>query len=118
MLVLWLVGMVVWPGAVAFRHGYRRSEIGLGISELRAVMRAGTVVVVVSALPTGFVGADRGQFTLYALLKLVVIAVPFAVLLSLAVRFAIVGCCPRSRDRTGRAQRGGRRQLRRGPPAQ
>ncbi len=87
--VLCLIGMVVWPAAIAFRHGYRRSEIGLGISELRAVMRAGIVVVFVSALPTGFVGADRGPFTLYALLKLVVVAVPFAVLLSLVVRLAV-----------------------------
>ena len=32
-------------------------------------MRAGTVVVVASALPTGFFAADRGEFTLYALLE-------------------------------------------------
>ena len=45
-------------------------------------MRAGTVVVVASALPTGFFAVDRGAFTLYALLKLVVLTVPIAVVLS------------------------------------
>jgi exopolysaccharide biosynthesis polyprenyl glycosylphosphotransferase len=103
-LVLSLLGMVVWPGAIAFRHGYRRSEIGLGISELRAVMRAGTVVVVASALPTGFFAVDRGAFTLYALLKLVVLTVPIAVVLSLAVRFAIRRVLP-SLQENGRGVR-------------
>jgi exopolysaccharide biosynthesis polyprenyl glycosylphosphotransferase len=103
-LVLCLLGMVVWPGAIWFRHGYRRSEIGLGISELRAVMRAGTVVVVASALPTGFVGSAAGQFTLYALLKLVVVAVPIAVLLSLIVRGVIRRVLP-SLQQTGRGIR-------------
>jgi exopolysaccharide biosynthesis polyprenyl glycosylphosphotransferase len=97
-LVLGLLGMVVWPGAIWFRHGYRRSEIGLGISELRAVMRAGTVVVVLSALPTGFVGAGAGEFTLYALLKLVVVAVPIAVLLSLVVRAGVRRVLPKLQE--------------------
>jgi exopolysaccharide biosynthesis polyprenyl glycosylphosphotransferase len=103
-LVLGLLGMVVWPAAIGFRHGYRRSEIGLGISELRAVMRAGTVVVVLSALPTGFVGAGAGEFTLYALLKLVVVAVPIAVLLSLVVRAVIRRVLP-SLQKNGRGIR-------------
>ena len=102
--VLCLIGMVVWPGAIAIRHGYRRSEIGLGISELRAVMRAGIVVVFVSALPTGFVGADRGEFTLYALLKLVVVAVPVAIVLSLVVRVAVRRVLP-SLQESGRGIR-------------
>ena len=84
--MLGLIGMVVWPTAIAFRHGYRRGEIGLGLDELRAVMRAGMVVVVASALPTGFAGAGD-EHTLYALLKLVVVAVPFAILVSLGCRF-------------------------------
>ena len=86
-LVLGLVGMVVWPAAIALRLGYRRARIGVGLDELHAVTRAGMFVVVASALPTGFVAVPRGELTLYALLKLVVVAVPFAVVLSLMVRF-------------------------------
>ena len=84
-------------------------------------MRAGTVVVVVaSALPTGFFAVDRGdEFTLYALLKLVVVAVPFAVVLSLAVRFVVRRVLPSLQESGPRGpQRGGGRQLRRGPTAQ
>ena len=84
--MLCLIGMVVWPTAIALRQGYRRGEIGLGLDELRAVMRAGMVVVVASALPTGFAGAGAELTLYYALLKLVVVAVPFAVLLSLGAR--------------------------------
>lgn len=86
-VVIALIGMVIWPAAIGLRHGYRRRWVGVGLDELRAVMRAGTVVVVASALPTGFIAVPRGEFTLYALLKLVVVAVPFAVLLSLLSRF-------------------------------
>ena len=85
--VLGLIGLIVWPAAIGLRHGYRRREIGVGLGELRAVMRAGTVLVVASALPTGFVAVPRGEFTLYALLKLVVVAALFAVTLSLGGRF-------------------------------
>jgi exopolysaccharide biosynthesis polyprenyl glycosylphosphotransferase len=45
------------------------------------------VVVVAGALPAGFMAVPTGALTLYALLKLVVTATPFAVLLSLLVRF-------------------------------
>ena len=78
--VLWLIGMITWPAAVALRHGYRRAWIGVGLDELRAVMRAGTVVVVASALPSGVRRRSARRVILYALLKLVVVAVPFAVL--------------------------------------
>ena len=86
-LILGLIGMVVWPVAIWVRQGYRRGRIGVGLDELRAVTRAGMVVVVASALPTGFVAVPRGELTLYALLKLVVVAVPFAVVMSLTARF-------------------------------
>ena len=86
-LVISLFGMVVWPLAIGARQGYRRERIGVGLDELRAVTRAGMVLVVVCALPTGFVAVPRGELTLYALLKLVVVAVPFAVVLSLIARF-------------------------------
>ena len=85
--VLALVGMLVWPAAIALRHGYRRGQIGVGLDELRAVMRAGAVVVVASALPAGLIGTSlNNEFTFYALLKLVVVAVPLAVVLSLGAR--------------------------------
>jgi len=86
--VIGLIGMLVWPAAIALRHGYRRDQIGVGLDELRAVMRAGMVVVVATALPAGLIGTSlNNEFTFQALLKLVVVAVPFAVLLSLGTRF-------------------------------
>lgn len=85
--VLGLIGMLVWPVVIGVRHGYRRAWIGVGLDELRAVMRAGAAVVVLSALPAGFVAVPRSEFILYALIKLVVVAVPCAVIASLAARF-------------------------------
>ncbi len=97
--MLAVIGMLVWPAAIAFRHGYRRGQIGIGIDELRAVMRAGMVVVVASALPAGFIGSSlNNEFTFYALLKLVVVAVPLAVLLSLAARAVVRQVLPRLQD--------------------
>ena len=97
--VLAVIGMLVWPAAIAFRHGYRRGQIGIGIDELRAVWRAGMVVVVASALPAGFIGNSlNDEFTFYALLKLVVVAVPLAVLLSLAARAVVRQMLPRLQD--------------------
>ena len=84
-LLLCLVGLVVWPGAIALCRGYRRNRIGIGLDEPGAVIRAGMVIVVAGALPAGIVAAD--PLTLYASLKLVATATPFAVLLSLMVRF-------------------------------
>ncbi len=92
-LLLCLVGMLVWPGAIALCHGYRRNRIGIGFDEPSAVMRAGMVVVVAVALPAGFMAVPTGALsparalTLYALLKLVATGAPFAVILSLLVRF-------------------------------
>ena len=91
--LLCLIGLVVWPAAIALCRGYRRNRIGIGFDEPRAVMRAGLMVVVASALPAGFMAvptgtmSPSGALTLYALLKLVATATPFAVLLSLVVRF-------------------------------
>jgi exopolysaccharide biosynthesis polyprenyl glycosylphosphotransferase len=92
-LLLCLVGIIVWPAAIALCHGYRRSRIGIGFDEPGAVIRAGMVVVVAGALPAGFMAVPTGAldpigaFELYALLKLVATGTPFAVLLSLLVRF-------------------------------
>jgi exopolysaccharide biosynthesis polyprenyl glycosylphosphotransferase len=90
--LLCLVGLVVWPAAIAACRGYRRNRIGIGFDEPGAVMRAGMVVVVAGALPAGLMAVPTGVLDptgalLYALLKLVATAAPFAVLLSLLVRF-------------------------------
>jgi exopolysaccharide biosynthesis polyprenyl glycosylphosphotransferase len=93
--LLCLVGLVVWPAAIAVCRGYRRNRIGVGFDEPGAVIRAGMLVVVAVALPTGFMAVPTRAldptgtltFTLYALLKLVATGIPFAVLLSLLVRF-------------------------------
>jgi exopolysaccharide biosynthesis polyprenyl glycosylphosphotransferase len=92
-LFICLVGLVVWPAAIALCRGYRSSRIGFGFDEPGAVMRAGMVVVVACALPAGFMAVPTGALDpdgalkLYALLKLVATGTPFAVLLSLLVRF-------------------------------
>ena len=96
--LLFLVGLVLWPLAIALCRGYRRNRIGIGFDEPGAVMRAGMMVVVAGALPAGFMTVPTGALnpsgavtlyalTLYALLKLVVVGTPFAVVLSLIVRF-------------------------------
>jgi exopolysaccharide biosynthesis polyprenyl glycosylphosphotransferase len=91
--LLCLVGLVVWPAAIAVCRGYRRNRIGVGLDEPGAVMRAGMLVVVAGALPAGFMAVPTGALdptgalTLYALLKLVATGTPFAILLSLVVRF-------------------------------
>ena len=93
--LLCLIGLVVWPAAIAICRGYRRNRIGIGFDEPGAVIRAGMLIVVAVALPVGFMAVPTGAlnptraltFTLYALLKLVAIGIPFAVLLSLFVRF-------------------------------
>jgi exopolysaccharide biosynthesis polyprenyl glycosylphosphotransferase len=86
-LLLSMVGLMIWPAAIAVCRGYRRNRIGIGLDEPGAVIRAGMIVVVAGALPAGFMAVPTGASTPYALLKLVATAAPFAVLLSLLVRF-------------------------------
>jgi exopolysaccharide biosynthesis polyprenyl glycosylphosphotransferase len=93
-LIISLIGLIVWPTAIALCRGYRRNRIGVGFDEPGAVMRAGMAVVVACALPTGLMAVPSGALdpngvalTIYAILKLVAIGTPFAVLLSLVVRF-------------------------------
>ena len=93
-LSICLVGLVVWPAAIALCRGYRRNRIGIGFDEPGAVLRAGMAVVVAGALPAGLMAVPAGALDpdgvltlLYALLKLVATATPLAVLLSLVVRF-------------------------------
>jgi exopolysaccharide biosynthesis polyprenyl glycosylphosphotransferase len=91
--LLCVVGVIAWPAAIALCRGYRRNRIGVGFEEPGAVMRAGMAVVVAGALPAGLMAVPTGTLdptgalTLFALLKLVATGAPFAVLLSLLVRF-------------------------------
>jgi exopolysaccharide biosynthesis polyprenyl glycosylphosphotransferase len=93
--LLCLLGLLIWPASIAICHGYRRNRIGIGFDEPRAVIRAGMLVVVAGALPAGFMAVPTAAadptshltLTLYALLKLVVTATSFAVVLSLLIRF-------------------------------
>jgi hypothetical protein len=50
--LLCVLGLIVWPTAIALCRGYRRNRIGIGFDEPGAVMRAGMVVVVAGA-PSG-----------------------------------------------------------------
>src|SRR5215211_7191556 len=93
--LLCFLGLLIRPAAIAICRGYRRNRIGIGFDEPRAVIRAGMLVVVAGALPAGFMAVPTTAvdptshltLTLYALLKLVATAIPFAVTLSLLVRF-------------------------------
>ena len=75
--LLCLIGLVVWPAAIAICRGYRRNRIGIGFDEPGAVIRAGMLIVVAVALPVGFMAVPTGAlnptraltFTLYALLS-------------------------------------------------
>jgi exopolysaccharide biosynthesis polyprenyl glycosylphosphotransferase len=87
---LCLLGLFIWPISIALCRGYRRNRIGIGFDEPGAVMRAGMVVVVAVALPAGLMAVPAGTLDalkLYALLKLVATGAPFAVALSVLVRF-------------------------------
>jgi exopolysaccharide biosynthesis polyprenyl glycosylphosphotransferase len=80
LILLALLGAVVWPLAIGLNRGYVVSGIGVGTDELRAVVRAATALVVAGAFPAGLLGKE-------ALLKLVVIATPMALVLSLTTRY-------------------------------
>ena len=43
MPLLCLVGLLVWPAVIGLSRGYRRTRIGIGFDEFRAVLRAGVV---------------------------------------------------------------------------
>ena len=84
-----VVGLLLWPIAIALSRGYRRARIDVGSSEFRAVMLGGTVLVMALALPAGFLpfpndGLDRRSPLL--LLKVAVVGTPIAVFLSLTAR--------------------------------
>ena len=92
--LLCVIGLLFWPAAIAVSRGYRRSRIGVGSDEFRAVLLAGSVMVVACALPAGFLvirnealSPDLGMASpLFALLSAVVVGTPIAVVLSLTSR--------------------------------
>jgi hypothetical protein len=94
MPLLCVIGLLFWPTAIAFSRGYRRVRIGVGFEEFRVVMLAGNVIVSASALPAGFLavpddGLDPSHAAvspLFALLRVVVVGAPIAVVLSLTAR--------------------------------
>jgi exopolysaccharide biosynthesis polyprenyl glycosylphosphotransferase len=88
-----LVGFLFWPLAIALSRGYRRARIDVGSSEFRAVMLAGTVLIMALALPAGVVAVAYEDLDLsqvpkspILLLKVAVVGVPIAVFLSLTAR--------------------------------
>ena len=81
-LVACLVGMVVWPLAVAVARGYDSSHVGVGGEELRAPMRAATGVVVIGAFTAEF--SDQ-----QTLLLLILLAAPTVLVYSLFLRYGL-----------------------------
>ncbi len=86
-VVLSAIGAVVWPLAVAAMKGYQRRAVGVGSDEVHAVLRAWVAVVVTGAVCAELVPA-LSPTERDALLKLAVTGTPFAVVLSVAGRFA------------------------------
>ena len=78
--MLMALGALAWPLAIGLARGYVRARVGIGSEELRAVLRASVGVIVVGAFPAGLLAQQT-------FLTLVVVAVPFAALLSTTVRF-------------------------------
>ncbi|MBO0812670.1 MAG: sugar transferase, partial [Microlunatus sp.] len=87
--VLGVIGLVAWPVSVGAARGYRRHQVSVGATELRAVLQAGGVIIVIAALLTAWFGVA-------GLLGSVGIAAPVAAAASVGVR---VACCRRLRRR-------------------
>jgi exopolysaccharide biosynthesis polyprenyl glycosylphosphotransferase len=89
--LLCAIGLLFWPLAIGVSRGYHRARIGVGSDEFRAVLLAGSVVVVACALPAGFLvirnealSPDLGMASpVFALLSALVVGTPIAVVLSL-----------------------------------
>jgi exopolysaccharide biosynthesis polyprenyl glycosylphosphotransferase len=92
--LLCLIGLLFWPAVIGISRGYLSAQIGVGSDEFRAVMRAGTIMVVGCALPAGFLVVSNAAFSpnlaaaspLFALLSVLVLGAPIAVALSLLAR--------------------------------
>lgn len=81
-LLACVVGMAVWPLAIALARGYHSSHVGVGGEELRAPLRAAVGVVVIGS----FLAEFGDQQTL---LLLTLLAAPTAVVYSLIMRYAL-----------------------------
>lgn len=79
-----LLGAGLWPVLIGLSHGYRRRRVGVGTSELRAVLRAGPVLLALSVYPA-VVLSHIGLVTIAALIA------PLCVTLSLAGRLIARG---------------------------
>lgn len=77
---LMAVGGLVWPVAIASARGYERRQVGVGGDEMRAVLRALIIVVVITAFPAGL-------FDMHPVLRLIVLAVPAACVGSILARY-------------------------------
>jgi exopolysaccharide biosynthesis polyprenyl glycosylphosphotransferase len=92
--LLCLIGLFLWPASIGASRGYHRARIGIASDEFRAVLLAGSVVVVACALPAGFLvirnaalSPDLGMASpLFALLSALVVGTPIAVVTSLLAR--------------------------------
>ena len=81
--LLCVIGSLFWPAAIGVSRGYRRARIGVGSDEFRAVLLAGSIMVVTCALPAGFLvirnealSPDLGMASpLFALLSVLVVGV-------------------------------------------
>ncbi|GAB3920814.1 exopolysaccharide biosynthesis polyprenyl glycosylphosphotransferase [Microlunatus endophyticus] len=80
-LLLGAIGLVAWPFWVGASKGYRRKHVGVGSTEIAAVVRALAVVIVAAALPTAWFGTE-------GLLKSVAVAAPAAAFASTGARVA------------------------------
>jgi exopolysaccharide biosynthesis polyprenyl glycosylphosphotransferase len=92
--LLCLIGLLFWPAAVGLSRGYLSAQIGVGSDEFRAVMRAGTIMIVGCALPAGILVVRNEAFSsnlataspVFALLSVLVLGAAIAVVLSLIAR--------------------------------
>lgn len=71
----------LWPVLIGSFGGYRQRRIGVGTSELRAVLRAGPMLVVLGAYPAALTGR-------VSLLTITALTVPLCLVLSMALRLA------------------------------
>ena len=75
-----LFALAIWPLTIGLSRGYNGRQIGVGTEEIRPVLRAGVALIVIGAFPAGLLSE-------LTWLKLVVVAVPVAVGLSLIARY-------------------------------
>lgn len=79
-LLLGGVGGLAWPLWIAGSKGYSRSNLGGNHGDLRAVVKAAVVLIMIIALPTAWLRLD-------SLLATVAVAVPAAAIASAAIRY-------------------------------